>query len=1083
MTIPFSPRLRTLSGAFVTTALLGSLLVSAGCSKSPAQIEKKDYGLGEHYLSEGKVNEAIIEFQNVLKVNPKSVKGRLGLATSYMKKGWTAEAVIEFQEVAKEAPLSLDAHLALARYGVNSGQWTAVEPEIAAVLKIDPNNVEGLTLDGERNLSLGHEKEAEASFKKALSLSPEAVPALVGMGDLSRHENLPDKASSFYHQALAKDQGNGRALTGLGFLAKDKGKTDEAKEDFRKAMEADKADLRSRIIYSNFLAGQGHIRQAIALLKTVPAKAADLRIPVKIAEYEVMLGENAKAIHLMHPLELQKIPLPDIYLVLAKAYQGSGRIVEALDAANHLASMDGVPPVMKIVAARVDMAGRNLGKAKNILESISEMPHLPVAYWQTLGQIEESQINPAQAIKALDKGLEIYPDNNTLLLTLADAQALKNNYKESVRILDRLLEKDPKNPAIIGRLGNLKARKKGTKAEVAYYREMSRKYPEVTGIEFLYLLSLASSKHLPDAIVEAKSYLGSYPANQQIHFLLAQFELQSGRRAEAVELYKSILGSDPKNLQALHALADQELAERHYPEAESLFRRSLAIQPEDASLEVGLGEALLAENQKEAAEKAFQQALVINPNQPLALLESAKSALLSGRSQQALTDLTPLMKANFAPRQKAQLQWLWGLAAENNRDLKTAIDSFKKATQLDPKNAVYHASLGDLYANLNEWDSALPELDRSLSLNPNLPLVKMTRDWVSVNKTLGHPDPVKLRKIVLEASEYQKSHEGDLTSGLIEARADILLKDLSSAQKVFAQILAKNPENTTALLGKSAILLSQNHIKEARSVIHHLLSNHPNDVQGNLMMASIDQKEGNTRGEIDKLVKVHESHPDWVQPAVALAGADLDAGRFEEAKSIAFALHEAHPSLPIALYLLGNAEMGLKNYGEAIRNFGILAKKTKSPAPLYNLMSVAAMKLDEKDKARKFLDLALKASPNDPAVLNNMAFFLAYNTEDLSKALKYAQKALKLAPQPFVQDTLGYVLFKMGNYERAEPHFRKAYDAHFRDPEFLYHMGMNEWKLGKNNQASSHLRKAVLSGGLSSEEQEKAHKALRKLSS
>ncbi len=60
MTIPFSPRLRTLSGAFVTTALLGSLFVSAGCSKSPAQIEKKDYGLGEHYLSEGKVNEAII---------------------------------------------------------------------------------------------------------------------------------------------------------------------------------------------------------------------------------------------------------------------------------------------------------------------------------------------------------------------------------------------------------------------------------------------------------------------------------------------------------------------------------------------------------------------------------------------------------------------------------------------------------------------------------------------------------------------------------------------------------------------------------------------------------------------------------------------------------------------------------------------------------------------------------------------------------------------------------------------------------------------------------------------------------------
>jgi tetratricopeptide (TPR) repeat protein len=1072
----------------LTTRLLvpmlcvGALLLSA-CSKSPAQIEKKDLGLGEHYLSEGKVNEAIIEFQNVLKVNPRSVKGRLGLATSFMKKGWTAEAVLEFQEVAKEAPLSLDAHLALARYGVNSGQWKAVEPEIAAVQKIDPSNVEGLTFDGERELALGHEKEAESSFNKALSLSPGAVPALVGMGDLFRHENQPEKSSSFYREALARDPKNSRALTGLGFLEQKAGKTDEAKENFRKAMEADKADLRSRIIFANFLAGEGNARQAIALLKAVPAKGADIRIPVKIAEYEVMLGENAKAIALMHPLELQKIPLPDIYLVLAKAYQGSGRLGEAIGAANHLASMDGVPPIMKIVAARVEIAGRNLGKAKKILDSISEMPHLPVSFWQTLGQLEENQKNPAEAINVLDKGLENYPDNNILLLSLADAQALKNNYKESVRILDRLLQKDPKNPAIIGRLGNLKVRKIGPKAEVAYYREMSRKYPDVTGIEFLYLLSLASSKHLPDAIREAKTYIGSNPSNQQVRFLLAQFELQSGKRSEAITLYKSILDSNSKNLQALHALADQELAEGHFPEAESLFRRSLAIQPDDAGLEVGLGEALLAEHQKDAAEKAFHQALEINPNQPLALLESAKYAILSGRSQEALTDLTPLMKANFPVLQKAQLQWLWGLAAENNRDLKGAIDSFKKATQLDPKNAAYHASLGDLFANLSEWDSALPELDRSLSLNPNLSLVKLTRDWVSVNRTIGHPEAEKLRKIVAEASGYQKDHDGDLTSGLIEARADILLNDLSSAQKVFDQILAKNPDNPTALLGKAAILLSQNHPKEARSVIDHLLANHPNDVQGNLMMASIDQKEGNARGEIDRLVKVHESHPDWVQPAVALAGADLDLGRFEEAKSIAFSLHEEHPSLPIALYLLGNAEMGLKNYREAMRNFRILAKSTKMAAPIYNLMSVAAMRLDEKDKARKYLDLALKASPNDPAVLNNMAFFLAYNMKDLSKALEYAKKAVKLAPQPFVQDTLGYVLFKMGSYEKAEPHFKTAYDAHFRDPEFLYHMGMNEWKLGKNEQASSHLRKAVLSRGLSPEEQEKAQNTLRKLSS
>ncbi|EQD25102.1 MAG: putative TPR-domain containing protein, partial [Leptospirillum sp. Group IV 'UBA BS'] len=279
--------------------------------------------------------------------------------------------------------------------------------------------------------------------------------ALVGMGDLFRHEQQPEKSSSFYRQALAKDPGNGRALTGLGFLAKDQGKVDEAKEDFRKAMEADKSDLRSRIVYANFLAGQGHVRQAIALLKAVPAKAADLRIPVKIAEYEVLIGQNAKAIALMHPLELQKIPLPDIYLVLAKAYQGSGRMPEALDAATHLASMEGVPPVMKIVAARVELAGRNPGKAKEILDSIKDVPHLPSSYWLSLGEAENGQNRPAAAEAAFDKGLAVYPNNPRLLLALADTEIFRKKYGEARKNLEKLLDADPQNPQSVSHMGML----------------------------------------------------------------------------------------------------------------------------------------------------------------------------------------------------------------------------------------------------------------------------------------------------------------------------------------------------------------------------------------------------------------------------------------------------------------------------------------------------------------------------------------------------------------------------------------------------------------------------------------------------
>lgn len=1082
MTIPFSPRLRTLSGAFVTTALLGSLLVSAGCSKSPAQIETKDYGLGEHYLSEGKVNEAIIEFQNVLKVNPKSVKGRLGLATSYMKKGWTAEAVLEFQEVAKEAPLSLDAHLALARYGVNSGQWKAVDPEIAAVLKIDPHNVEGLTLDGERNLALGHEKEAEASFKKALLLSPGTVFALVGMGDLYRHENLPDKASSFYRQALGKDPENGRALTGLGFLAKEQGKTDEAKEDFRKAMEADKADLRSRIIYGNFLAAQGHARQAIALLKAVPAKAADLRIPVKIAEYEVLLGENAKAIALMHPLELQKIPLPDIYLVLSKAYQGSRRMQEALDEATKLATMDGVPPVMKIAAARVEIAGRNPGKAKEILDSIKDVSHLPSVYWLTLGEAETAQTSPARGAKIFEQGLDRFPGDPRLLLALADTRIFLKKYGEAKKTLDQLLGIDPQNPVYNGRMAVLIARTKGVPAEIAYQREIARKYPGSEALESFYLLFLSTNKKLPEAIGEAEDYLKSHPSMRNIRLLLADFDLQSGRQEKAINLFKQVLSEDPKNVQALTDLAFQELQRKKYAEAESYYRRALRGAPDSPNLETGLGEALLAENQKDAAMTAFRKALEADPNQPLALLELGRSEVLSGDARGALAHLSPLVKAPFSKVRQAQVQWLWGLANQDAGNGRVALDALLKAVRLEPGVAAYHETLGEYWSGRSKWDKALPEFEKSRTLDPKNGLLSLEIDWGKIQTSKGAPEPARLEKVVREASGFGKTHPNDLTSGLIEAQADLLLKKPGQALAVYDRLLPAHPSDGALILGKATILLTKGQVNKARKLAGKLLADQPDNLGANLLIAQIDERSNDIHGMVDHLEKVHRLVPSAVRPALSLARADLSLGRYEEAKSVAFSLFEAHPDLYQALYLQASAEMGLGEYQNAMKDFETLSRHDRNPGPMLNLASVAAGKMGDAEASRKYLESAFRSSPGDPGVLNNMAYSLADRNRDLPKALGYAKKALKLFPQPFVQDTVGYVLFRMGRYDRAESHFAEAFKAKFRDPEFLYHMGLNEWKLGKKEKAESLLRKAVTSGKLSPGEQQEAHRALGQLS-
>ena len=1078
MTIPTRPLSGRVAGALATTLLCAGFLLSTGCSKSPAQIEKKDYGLGQHYLAEGKLNEAVIEFQNVLKVNPKSVKGRLGLADAYMKKGWTTQAVLEYREVAKEDPLSLPAHLAMARYGVNSGQWTAVEPEIAAILKIDPNNLEGLTFEGERQLALGHQKKAEEFLNKALALSPGSVPVLVGMGDLDRSENLSDKAASFYQQALAKDPNNGRALTGLGYLAQSQGKTDEAKEDFQKAMEADKGDLRSRIIYTNFLAGQGKVQEAIDLLKAVPKKAADLRIPVKIAEYEILLGQNSKALALMRPLELEKIDFPDIYLILAKAYQGLGNTTEALNEATKLSTMKGVPPMMMVAAAQVELAGRHPGKARDMLEPLRTSPGLSPLYWQILGETYMARRDSARAEALYREGLAKYPDNAGLLMSLSDAEFVRHHDGRARKILEGLLAENPQNPNLVGKIAVIIGRSGGVPKELAYLRTMAHTYPSNEALNALYLVTLATNKKLPQAISEGEGILAAHPAMQNVRALVASFDLSSGHRKKGASLYRQILAADPNNLQALSSLANLEYVDQHYPESESLYRRVLRALPDNPNYETSLGEVLLAEKQQSAALSYFRKALATDPKQYIAALELGRAEVLGGDPREALNHLSPLVSLNFSQTRKAEVQWLWGLANDIAGNQTVAADALGKAVRLDPKNPAYLESLGEFWMNRSQWDRALPLLKRGYALDRKNALLGLQIDWGTLLSSRGAPDPARLERIRQEAASYGKAHPGNLTAGLIEASADQALKKNDRALAVYDRLLAAHPGDRLSLLGKAKILLAQGQGAPVKKIARQLLAQNPQDIEANLLLATLAAQAKDNKGVAEYLGRVHKSAPKAVGPAMGLASADLSLGRFEEAKAVSFALYEAHSGFYQALSLKVSAEMGLKEYPEALRDLKVLAAHAKKPAPFYNLASVAAGKMGDAAAAQKYLDKAFRADPGNPSVLNNMAFSLAERDTDLSRALDYARKALAKADTPDVQDTLGYVLYRMRRFDQAQPHFESAYKANFRDPEFLFHMGLNESKLGQKDRARELLEKALTSGDLSPEERSEAHKVL-----
>jgi tetratricopeptide (TPR) repeat protein len=101
-------------------------------------------------------------------------------------------------------------------------------------------------------------------------------------------------------------------------------------------------------------------------------------------------------------------------------------------------------------------------------------------------------------------------------------------------------------------------------------------------------------------------------------------------------------------------------------------------------------------------------------------------------------------------------------------------------------------------------------------------------------------------------------------------------------------------------------------------------------------------------------------------------------------------------------------------------------------------------------------------NPKNSASYNNIAWLYATQRKNLGEALELAQKALELTPNDSnILDTLGFVYYQQGEYQRAEPVLKRAADLAAGNASIFYHLGMTYYKLGRRDDAASALRRSL----------------------
>jgi tetratricopeptide (TPR) repeat protein len=161
----------------------------------------------------------------------------------------------------------------------------------------------------------------------------------------------------------------------------------------------------------------------------------------------------------------------------------------------------------------------------------------------------------------------------------------------------------------------------------------------------------------------------------------------------------------------------------------------------------------------------------------------------------------------------------------------------------------------------------------------------------------------------------------------------------------------------------------------------------------------------------------------------------------------------------------GNIFVKRKEYEKALEVFSELEKSYPDYTPSYFLQANTLERMGKKAEAVERHEKALERSSDYGPSLNNLAYLYAEGFGPLEKAVDMAKRAKQIAPKDgSITDTLGWTLYKSGNYDEAIRYFKEAAQYLPEQPTIRYHLGLAYMKKGMDSVAEEQLRNALVLG-------------------
>jgi len=566
--------------------------------------------------------------------------------------------------------------------------------------------------------------------------------------------------------------------------------------------------------------------------------------------------------------------------------------------------------------------------------------------------------------------------------------------------------------------------------------------------------------------------------NQYYWYTESQIQLRKGNLDNAVQFIHKAIEEDPESSFLKIELARLYLQQNNPSAALELMKAVLDKNPEDIESLILFGRIKQSQNESKSAAEAYETVLSLDPSR-------RNIYLFLGNLY---------MKGN-APDQAANV--------------------YSRLVERFPDSYIGHFFLGKIYSEQKRWDEAEWHFKRTLELKPELEepryeLVQIYRQTRTGTHfiTVNHGDSLSsliqthfgkytpnLEAIVLEMNPDLKDSDAIYAGQKLvfpiatrDEHPDAINGQNEKIIQIYQSILARNDQNIRAAMELGLFYHQIGRINEADALFVDLgrrsLSEKP--ILRTVVKLFLDQKEyanaiivvsgmlngapessdlhyiagvanNGAENPVQALTHFLQVQPDssfFKNAAINAAIIYHEQGEIHSAIDLlAAAMEKAPESAEIPLYL-GSFYEELENFESAERVLLQGLEIDPENAKILFRLGVVYDKWGKKAESIDAMKKVINLEPKNANALNYLGYTYADMGRNLDEAEQYIIQALELMPNDgYITDSLGWVYFKKGEFEKAVKYLEMAVELVPDDPIILEHLGDAYLKLNDREKA------------------------------